>query len=576
MAANNWAIVVGINQYENLLGKHKQLNYAVRDAEQIGQFLENHAGFNVQLCTDNSEPFVGGFQTRPRRNNLINLLKNGIGRARGADNFWFFFSGHGALGGGHKDYLLTCDYVPHSIQDTAISVNFVIDSLMSCSPQNITLVLDMCRNGIEDGSKSIGEIGVQTIENAKHQGITTIFSCGRGEESYEIPEIKHGSFTYALMEGLKQDSTLKELEQYLGHRVPQINKKFGKPVQNPLISLEPGYKYDRPLLFLPSQQTKDKPFQQKAHPSFSSSRSVQDLTQRSHPEKAEKQFSDIFTVPSVLNAQIFEFEVVTIDAYGQKNESMRLQSQYLIEVLDKVLFEMVVIPSGTFLMGSSERRPTPNEVPLHSVTIKPFLMSKYPITKSQWKAVAKLEQVKIPLKLQPSRSGGAKHPIVEISWDEAVEFCDRLSRKTGHVYRLPSEVEWEFACRAGTTTPFHFGETITPDLVNYDGNFTYRSEPKGENRKKAIDVGSFRFANAFGLFDMHGNVWEWCLDHWHKTYYETLTDGRACFKKPESRNRVIRGGSWRNESNLCRSSSRCFDQADSKSNNISFRVIREL
>ena len=111
-------------------------------------------------------------------------------------------------------------------------------------------------------------------------------------------------------------------------------------------------------------------------------------------------------------------------------------------------------------------------------------MSKYPITKSQWKAVAKLEQVKIPLKLQPSRSGGAKHPIVEISWDEAVEFCDRLSRKTGHVYRLPSEAEWEFACRAGTTTPFHFGETITPDLANYDGTFTYRDFQEGEDRIK--------------------------------------------------------------------------------------------
>ena len=573
MAANNWAIVVGINQYENFRGK--QLNYAVRDAEQIGQFLKRHAGFNVLLCTDNSEPFVGGFQTRPRRNNLINLLKNGIGRARGADNFWFFFSGHGALGD-HQDYLLTCDFVLGSIQDTAIPVDFVIGSLMSCSPQNITLVLDMCRYGIEDGSKSIGEIGVQTIENANHQGITTIFSCGRGEESYEIPEIKHGAFTYALMEGLKQYSTPRELEQYLGHRVPQVNKKFGKPAQNPLIIPEPGYKYDLPLLFLPSRQTKDKPFQQKAHPSFSSSRSVQDLTQRSHPEKAEKQFSDIFTVPSVLNAQIFEFEVVTIDAYGQKNESMRQQSQYLIEGLDEVRFEMVVIPSGTFLMGSSERRPTTNEVPLHSVTIEPFLMSKYPITKSQWKAVAKLEQVKIPLKLQPSRSGGAKHPIVEISWDEAVEFCDRLSRKTGHVYRLPSEAEWEFACRAGTTTPFHFGETITPDLANYDGTFTYHSEPKGENRKKAIDVGSFSLANAFGLFDMHGNVWEWCMDHWHENYNKAPATGEAWLDNGKNLSRVIRGGSWTSEAAKCRSTYRQISDTNHKSNNTGFRIVRDL
>jgi formylglycine-generating enzyme required for sulfatase activity len=546
----------------------------VHDAEAIEHLLDKKLGFNVLSCTDTSKPF-GRFSTLPRRSNLLNLLTNAVQQARGADNLWFFFSGHGALGRG-RDYLLTSDYVPNIIKDSSILIDFVIESLMACQPQNIMLVLDMCRDGIEDGSKSIGEVGTQTIKKAKHQGITTIFSCGRGEESYEIPEIQHGSFTYALLEGLEQYSTPRELDQYLGYRVPQVNKTFGKPAQNPLIIPEPGYKYDLPLLFVQSQQIKDRPFQQQAHQSFPLSRSVQDSDQRLPIEKTPKQLLDIFTFPSMHQARIFEFEVVTIDAYGQKNAQYRQKSQYLVEEIDKALLEMVVIPSGTFVMGSSERRPSANEVPLHSVTIKHFLMSKYPITKSQWKAVAKLEQVKIPLKLQPYRSGGAKHPIVEVSWDEAVEFCDRLSQKTGHAYRLPSEAEWEFACRAGTTTPFHFGETITPDLANYDGNFTYHSKLKGENRKKAIDVGSFLFANAFGLFDMHGNVWEWCLDHWHETYDEAPTDERPWFKNYESHNRVIRGGSWRNEPKLCRSSSRFFDQVDSKSNNISFRVIREL
>jgi len=203
-------------------------------------------------------------------------------------------------------------------------------------------------------------------------------------------------------------------------------------------------------------------------------------------------------------------------------------------------------------------------------------MSKYPITKSQWKAVAKLEQVKIPLKLQPSRSGGAKHPIVEISWDEAVEFCDRLSQNTGHVYRLPSEAEWEFACRAGTTTPFHFGETITPNLANYDGTFTYHSEPKGENRQKAIDVGSFPFANAFGLFDMHGNVWEWCMDHWHENYNQAPTTGEVWLDNGKNLSRVVRGGSWTSEAAKCRSTYRQISDTSHKSNNTGFRIVRNL
>ncbi|PVE26527.1 serine/threonine protein kinase, partial [Enterococcus faecalis] len=102
-------------------------------------------------------------------------------------------------------------------------------------------------------------------------------------------------------------------------------------------------------------------------------------------------------------------------------------------------------------------------------------------------------------------------PVERVSWNDAVTFCQRLSQKTQKYYRLPSEAEWEYACRAGTTTPFYFGESITPDLVNYDGNSTYASAPKGQNRQQTTDVGTFP-PNAFGLYDMHGNVWEWCLD----------------------------------------------------------------
>ncbi|MEH2450126.1 formylglycine-generating enzyme family protein [Nostoc sp.] len=154
----------------------------------------------------------------------------------------------------------------------------------------------------------------------------------------------------------------------------------------------------------------------------------------------------------------------------------------------------------------------------------------------------------------PSNFKGAKRPIEQVSWNDAVEFCKKLSQKIGRKYRLPSEAEWEYACRAGTTTPFHFGETITTELANYDGNYTYASAPKGKSRQETTEVGSFS-PNAFGLYDMHGNVWEWCQDTWHDTYKGAPSDGSAWIDT-DSPNRVLRGGSWFNFPSYCRSASR--------------------
>src|SRR4028119_1326205 len=140
-----------------------------------------------------------------------------------------------------------------------------------------------------------------------------------------------------------------------------------------------------------------------------------------------------------------------------------------------IALEMVLIPGGTFLMGSpaDELERKSSEEPQHQVTLKLFFIGKYSVTQAQWKAVADLPQVNTKLDPDPSRFKGENRPVERVSWYDAVEFCDRLSQKTGRQYRLPSEAEWEYACRAGTTTPFHFGETITPALANYDGNYTY-------------------------------------------------------------------------------------------------------
>ena len=260
-------------------------------------------------------------------------------------------------------------------------------------------------------------------------------------------------------------------------------------------------------------------------------------------------------------------------------------AQYFIEDLGNgIQLEMVMIPNGTFIMGSpeTEEGSRDNERPQHQVTIKAFCLGKYQVTQAQWKAVAAFPQLNRELKPDPSNFKGANRPVEQVSWEDAVEFCDRLSRHTKRQYRLPSEAEWEYACRAGTTTPFHFGQTITTDLANYQGtdneeykwSGSYGSGPKGVYREETTAVGSFGVANNFGLYDMHGNVWEWCQDDWHSDYEGAPTDGSAWLSSEESSDRkLLRGGSWSITPEHCRSAFRNVSYLDGNSSYIGFRVV---
>ncbi|NEP54422.1 MAG: formylglycine-generating enzyme family protein, partial [Moorea sp. SIO3C2] len=240
--------------------------------------------------------------------------------------------------------------------------------------------------------------------------------------------------------------------------------------------------------------------------------------------------------------------------------------------------EMVYIPKGSFLMGSpeTEKGSLDRERPQHQVSIQPFFLGKYSVTQAQWRAVAKLPKVKRELDSEPSRLKGKNRPVEQVSWFDAVEFCDRLSEYTGKQYRLPSEAEWEYACRAGTTTPFHYGETITSKLANYNGEFTYAEEAEGEYREETTDVGIFP-PNGFGLYDMHGNLWEWCADPRHDNYKgDPPTDG-SVWTLPTSNHTkyILRGGSWTSSPIHCRSAQRDYNfTRDAIKSNVGFRVAR--
>ena len=281
----------------------------------------------------------------------------------------------------------------------------------------------------------------------------------------------------------------------------------------------------------------------------------------------------------------FEFEVVAVDAQGRETKRCPKQAQYFVEILgDAVELAMVSIPGGKFTMGApqEEFESGEDERPRHLVTVKPFFMGRYPITQVQWRAIASRPKIKCDLDLDPSCFKGNSLPIERVSWYDAEEFCDRLSQKTRRFYRLPSEAEWEYACRAQTTTPFHFGKTITTPLANYCGQDqkinarlyrgTYISEPLGLYRQQTTEVGSFP-ANAFGLCDMHGNVREWCADYGHENYQSAPLDASAWLNNGNEEYRILRGGSWNSFPHECRSASRFSEDATITDKEFGFRVI---
>jgi formylglycine-generating enzyme required for sulfatase activity/uncharacterized caspase-like protein len=249
---------------------------------------------------------------------------------------------------------------------------------------------------------------------------------------------------------------------------------------------------------------------------------------------------------------------------------------YRERLAEGVELTMVQIPAGSFLMGSPSEGPERYncEGPQHQVQLQEFFMGQTPITQAQWQVVAGWQKFQRELSSDPARFKGLHRPVESVLWEDAIEFCQRLSQRFGRTYTLPSEAQWEYACRAGTSTPFHFGATLTPDLANYDGNYAYGEGPKGVYRQETREVAVFP-ANPLGLYDMHGNVWEWCLDQWHTNYQGAPVDGSAWLGSDVDKinQRLLRGGSWYVNPRVCRSAFRTSTHPDGRLYfNIGFRV----
>ena len=630
--SRNWAICIGINDYSRL----QPLRYAVSDAAAVRDFFLQEGRFEqVYYFADDAPPIAtpqGPMEARPTFANLLDFFEKRFQKPflDVGDNLWLFFAGHGELHEGH-DYLMPIDVSPGNLERTALRLSDLTAYLRNSGADNTVLLLDACRS---QGSRR--GLGMGTEEQ---QGMVTVYSCSPREASYEIEDLGHGAFTYALLEGFNLQggnncATVERLDQYLRYQVPSLNAQHGKPVQTPYTAVEPLSKNH--LILLPQKATLQDVLALKADAQEAELENELDLAQQlwirvlaasaadrqaitalqriavkrvsridsPGPATAPTAGSRSVTAPTsdqppqvVDPPPTFEFEVVTVNAQGQISQREQRSAEYRREDLgDGITLDLVLIPGGSFRMGSPDGEEGRDwygdfndafkgvnvEGPQHQVRVQPFLMGKYPVTQAQWKAVAALPKIERDLDADPANFKGGNRPVEQVSWDDAVEFCQRLSKRTGREYRLPSEAEWEYACRAETTTPFYFGATITTDVANYAGvdwenkgktyPGSYGQGPKGEYRQQTTDVGSFS-ANAFGLYDMHGNVWEWCLDHWHNTYDGAPTNGSAWLSSGESNLMLLRGGSWFGNPGYCRSALRNRVARVFRDTGIGFRLV---
>jgi formylglycine-generating enzyme required for sulfatase activity len=285
-----------------------------------------------------------------------------------------------------------------------------------------------------------------------------------------------------------------------------------------------------------------------------------------------------------LNLKILEFNFVTVTtndflSVGKKSSLQLITHQgkakYLTcDLVGGITLDIIGVPGGKFLMGSpeSESERGTDESPQHLVQIRPFFLGKYPVTQAQWQAVMKNN----PARFQDGNPDeNAFKPVERVSWLDCQEFCQKLSALVGREFRLPTEAEWEYACRARTTTPFHFGETLSTELANYNGEYAYGNGYKGEYRAGTTKVGSFS-PNGFGLYDLHGNVAEWCTDIRHDRYDNAPVDGSAWVQEGSKAPRILRGGSWLHLPGGCRCAHRLSSPPNSKSDAFGVRIASSV
>ena len=597
------AIVIGVNHYEFL----QPLKYAQQDALALKEFLETEAKFDRVYYFAEDAPMVNGMSMRPTRNNIRRVMRGTFAEPfmGDGDNFWFFFSGHG-MRSGERDFLMPIDGDPDDVSESGISTAQVSEWLRGCGADNVVMVLDACRSGGMKDGKGIGD---QTKKGCRQTGVISLFSCSPNQYSYELEAYQQGAFTKVLLEGLGVQggcATVARLDEYLKRRVPEVVRSalgdrynqmpysIAEPMNKANLILMPQHSRPEDLTMLKNDafraanandlrlayqcwlrvniasrgldmeaigeivrlspqvagfktQTKTST-PAKSQPTSEVPLGKGDLGGSKPTEKPiedmdmgfaeifEKFFSESENTASLKsgdrNLNLFKFETCQLSSEGVVFQQQTKTAPYFRQDLGNgVGIDMVAILGGKF----------------RNIQIPEFFMSKTLITQAQWETVSKLPKFKIELKSNPSRVKGSKHlvepkhPVERVNWWMAEEFCKRLSIVTKQNYVLPAEAQWEYACRSGTETKYYFGETLSSEVANYSNSI-----------QETTEVEKYP-ANAWGLYDMHGNLWEWCADHCSPDFETALKDSNPIVSSNESAKRVMRGGSWINGPQRCAS-----------------------
>ena len=554
-----YGLVVGIEKYKETSWNVKGGGPA-NDALKFAKWLCSRKvpPDNIRLCLsplEENNHLVEQLDLKVEEateHNLSEIIENDLSQKKG-DLLCIFWAGHGLLTSERGRRLLCADATFQNWRNLNLDSLFLLLKSDSFKIQNHICIFDACADFLNLSTLPKNLNGKEFSSGSPRQDsqIFVLFATREGEKAKINPQEKTGYFSQAVRDALEQESL-----EYWPPNMEEITKKVKQQVASLGKKQLPTYLYHRSwdgdTDYLPTHCREPEKFPL----------ANDDLTTN---------FSRNPPISLIPDTTTFEFEVVTVDAQGRETKRCPKQAQYFLEILgDGVELEMVSIPSGKFAMGTQEElESSKDELPRHLVTVKPFFMGKYPITQAQWRAIASLPKVKHDLDPDPSCFKGDNRPVERVSWYDSEEFCDRLSKVTGRTYRLPSEAEWEYACRAQTTTPFHFGATITTNLAN----FCQQDQSMNKvERKQTTDVGSFP-ANAFGLYEMHGNVWEWCADNWHEDYQDAPSDGSVWVINGNSEYRILRGGSWDYFPTFCRCTYRFFENPQVKDKEFGFRVV---
>ena len=524
-APQKWAVIIGVGQYDD--AAISDLPNAVNDAQAVRDRLvamdEGFPEANVLLLADGA-----GDAYAPTRTNMMKYLSSFLSLAAADDTVLVYFAGHGVTEG-DRLYLLLRDAAMQNVAFSGLPFGELENLLKNAPVKKKILILDACHAGTGRGTgDQFSKSAMAEIERAS-SGMVTLASCSADELSHEMPDTGHGAFTYFLLDALTgkadRDSdnliSASEAAYYTWDQTRRWAALKGF-TQNPWrreegageiilakpLTAGPGLTPQRPTMVQPTQPP----------------------------------------LVIVTTGQPKPGDVQTLDLGGG------------------VTLELVWCPPGTFMMGSPESEPEQgSKETQHQVTLsKGFWMGKYEVTQEQWKQV---------MGSNPSFfTGDARLPVEQVSWKDCQEFIDKLnSRVSGGGFRLPTEAQWEYACRAGTTTRFSFGQNLSTEQANYNGNYASGNMREGVYRRKTTVVGNFP-ANSWALHDMHGNIREWCSDWYDRNFY-----GQSPECDPEntteSEARVLRGGDWCHDPWVCRSAGRFMGRPPDRDNWIGFRVV---